>query len=402
MKGLFQESTLLRTKQFSNAARCGACGLYKKCRSPKLAPQGGGASGLLIVLPPISHSADSSGKFLNCEIGQKVKRLLKQNGLSPSADVLVSAATICHTNTPSPQQIDFCSFKLRETINSRKPTRVIAIGAEATRNIIQFTWNRESGDSTRFFGARIPSQVLNSWVCPIMAPTEDDRDCSELLFERQFQSAMELTQAPWETAPDYKSEVRLLSAKEAVKFIQMVRKKRGIIAWDIETNSLKPEHPQSAILTGSICWNGKHTVAFPWHQNVPEAMQDILADKRIGKIASNLQFEHRWSKWKLGLSVQGWVWDTMQAAHVLDNRRGTTSIKFQSLIHLGFPSYNDKIEEYFTPEDEKESDPHALNRAIQEIPIEDLLLYNGLDSLLEYKVAKIQAEIMGHKIRKYL
>ena len=94
--------------------------------------------------------------------------------------------------------------------------------------------------------------------------------------------------------------------------------------------------------------------------------------------------------------VRGWLWDTMQAAHSLDNRQGVTSIKFQSFVQLGQPSYNDKIHDFMTSDDKKEDDSHAVNRIVQDIPMHELLVYCGLDSLLEYKVAVKQARLMEH------
>ncbi|NIS13859.1 MAG: hypothetical protein GWN12_18870 [Thermoplasmata archaeon] len=78
----------------------------------------------------------------------------------------------------------------------------------------------------------------------------------------------------------------------------------------------------------------------------------------------------------------------MQAAHILDNRRGITSIKFQAFVLLGIGEYNARVEQYLESET-----ANSLNR-IAEIDTRDLLLYNGLDSLLEYKVAEIQKERM--------
>ena len=80
----------------------------------------------------------------------------------------------------------------------------------------------------------------------------------------------------------------------------------------------------------------------------------------------------------------------MLAAHVLDNRPGTTGLKFQAFVLLGQKSYNDHIE----PLLETKSKKTHINR-IHEIDMDDLLFYNGLDSLLEYKVANIQMNMMG-------
>jgi len=74
----------------------------------------------------------------------------------------------------------------------------------------------------------------------------------------------------------------------------------------------------------------------------------------------------------------------------LDQRPYITSIKFQSFVLLGNESYDDHITKYF-----RKTDKNGLN-AIHEIDLKELLIYNGLDSLLEYKVAIKQMKLLGY------
>jgi DNA polymerase I-like protein with 3'-5' exonuclease and polymerase domains len=155
------------------------------------------------------------------------------------------------------------------------------------------------------------------------------------------------------------------------------------IAFDYETNCLKPEYPGAEIVSCSICWGDKHVIAFPWTEKIAEAM-DLLLKSPVRKIASNMKFEERWTKYVFGYPVQNWDWDTMLAAHVLNNSRGVTGLKFQSFVCLGQPNYERHIEHYLTP-----GRKQYLNR-IREIPLKDLLIYNGMDSLLEMKLSQLQ------------
>ena len=112
---------------------------------------------------------------------------------------------------------------------------------------------------------------------------------------------------------------------------------------------------------------------------------------KLKKIASNLKFEERWTRAKLGHGVVGWHWDTMLAAHLIDNRPHITSIKFQAFVLLGVADYSSHVEEFLKPIGDSD-----YNR-VEEMNEEDLLLYNGLDSLLEFKVMKKQKEIVRGK-----
>jgi hypothetical protein len=120
---------------------------------------------------------------------------------------------------------------------------------------------------------------------------------------------------------------------------------------------------------------------------VPDGKSFTLAD---GLVTGNCKFEDRWSKRILGVDVKGWWHDTMLAAHVLDNRGGISSIKFQAFVLLGQPDYDSSIKEYL-----KSRDPggYGLNR-VKQAPIKPLLQYCGMDSLLEYLVAKKQKKLL--------
>jgi hypothetical protein len=398
MRGLFQAATLVKKKTFAESTRCGQCGLHKACKRPKLAPQGSGASRILIVLPETTAESDQTGEFANGHVYKLLRQIFQKQGKSVLKECWLTAATICHSKQePTGEQIDACSFKLRTLIDELQPTLVIAIDAPAIRNAIQFTWNRAAGLTTRFEGYIIPSRRHNLWLACVMLPTGAVKDCSDLLFTQQVTRALRFAgEAPFDSIPD-PPEFLLLDDVDGTRFLQRILKKKGTAAWDYETNSLKPEHRRSRILTASFCWKGGVTAAFPYAGNVPGCIAAFCRDSEILKIASNLQFEHRWTLHHLGVKTKGWLWDTMQAAHALDNRKQASSIKFQSFALLGYQSYDDHIHEFLIGDDTKgEGDSHAVNRAIEEIPLKDLLTYNAMDSFLEYEVAKVQARIMKH------
>jgi hypothetical protein len=173
---------------------------------------------------------------------------------------------------------------------------------------------------------------------------------------------------------------------EIIRAVDWFRDNR-LTAFDFETNCLKPELPNAQIYSLSIS-NGVRTIAFPWTEGkVRKAVSEFLLSD-VPKVASNLKFEDRWTNCKFGHGVANWGWDTMLAAHCLDNRPGICSLKFQALVNLGVPSYNERIVPYL------ESHHGPYNR-IHEIPLEDLLHYNGIDSLLEVKLAQYQRRKMG-------
>ena len=74
----------------------------------------------------------------------------------------------------------------------------------------------------------------------------------------------------------------------------------------------------------------------------------------------------------------------MLNAHVLDNRRGITSVKFQAFVRLGQEDWSTAIRPFLEGDD-----ANGVNR-IRDVDTKTLLLYCGMDALMEFKIAELQ------------
>lgn len=113
---------------------------------------------------------------------------------------------------------------------------------------------------------------------------------------------------------------------------------------------------------------------------------------------SNCKFEASWTRFILGYEVRGWLWDTMLASHVLDNREGTTGLKFQIYVNWGIVGYDDRIKPFLTSHSK---DGNAFNN-IKKAPINEVLLYCGVDAKYTHKLwKKQQKEISPFQMKGY-
>ncbi len=398
MSGFFAVSQVKSDKvRIPTLPRCGSCGLAKSCTSPKLQPTGPSTSRILFVSGSPSSSDDELGRTFSSESDRAMKHYLRdKHGFELHHDARAMYSLICHASKKqyNAKKLAACRPNVFNEIKRLKPNLIILLGSRAVSSVLGPYWKTEAvGEVDKWCGWQIPLQPLNAWVCPTWHPAnvthaEQARECklTPLEFHSNLSAALELEHSrPWTTVPNWKKEVRLVYSEwEAAKILRKMRQYGGRIAWDIETNALKPDDDRCKIICASVCWEGRRTIAFPWSGEAVNALGELLADPTIKKIGANLKFEDRWMKAKLDFDVQGWYWDTVQAAHNLDPRNGVTSVKFQSLVRLGFPDYTAGIEQHL-----KSADKHGLN-SIDQIAIEDLLLYCGLDSLLEYKLYEAQ------------
>lgn len=402
MQGFFPGSQLAQSvAPPALVPRCGACGLYKTCKSPKMPVRGQGGRRILLVAEAPGAEEDEQNEQLVGNAGKCFRRALARTGIDMERDCWKTNAIICRPpddKKPSKDQIAHCLPNLTKTIETLQPEIIIPAGEIAIRALIGSVWREDMGAVARWVGWRIPEQTYNAWVCPVYHPSyilrlKDEDDPAILWWHRHLTAVDRLQGRPWPGgAPDYLKCIECIyNADQAAHIIDQMVARGGTAAFDYETTTLKPDWPEAAIVSCSICWEGKRTIAYPWQGAAIAATQRFLQSP-IRKIASNMKFEERWTIKEFGHRVRNWWWDTLLGGHLADCRRNIASIKFQSFIRFGMPVYDDHIKPFL-----KARAGLRVNDILREVELKDLLLYNGLDSLLEYMVALDQRKEMGYE-----
>ena len=393
MSGFFPASEVQRGKPIGLVAKCGACGLFKNCNSPKMPVHGEGRKQVLIVGESPGQTEDQTGLPFTGEAGQFLRNTLEQLDVDLDTDAWSTNALICKTPrgaAPDAKQIDYCRPNLLNAIAKLRPRVVVLLGRAAVGSLMPVHWKSDVGTLERWVGWKIPGP--EHWICPTYHPSFLLRAHNPQLdraFKQHLEQAFAIdTPSCSLDAPslrlDDRSAVQLLYEPDDVgRALSRFRDDRWV-AVDYETNCLKPELPEARIFSCAVS-DGGRTISFPWSAEVKNHMA-LFFRGGTRKIASNLKFEERWTKRFFGFGVHNWGWDTMLAAHCLDNRPGICSLKFQSWVQLGVPTYNEHIAPLL------EGDPY--NR-IHQIALDDLLYYGGLDALLEYRLAMLQRKEMG-------
>ena len=399
MKGFFSNTETNFKKSIPLLPQCGSCGLWKGCLSPKMPVAGQGQRKILIISEAPGKDEDLQNRPLVGRTGQRFQRTIADYGIDLFRDCWVTNSIICRPkdNKYPDKATDYCRPNVIRVVQELKPETIILLGAKAVKSLIGWLWKEDTGQFQRWTGWRIPVQRINCWVCPTYHPSyieraEDDQDKNYELLERfwrqHLKAAFSKQGRPWKTVPDWEASVRVvLDDTEAADMIREMCKSSVPVAFDYESTSLKPDSKDADIVSCSLS-DGTTTFAFPWYGNAVKAMREFLRSG-VPKVMSNAKFECRWTMKKLKMSVRNVCWDTMLAAHVMDNRPGLTSIKFQAFVRLGVDSWDSHITPYF-----KSDNSNSRNR-IKEISLPNLLRYNGLDSLYEWKVARIQMKKMG-------
>ncbi len=390
MKGFFTVTERLRKAPLPLLPRCGECKLDKGCNSPKMAISGKGHKKILVVGEAPGSREDQLGRPFTGPAGDVLKEALGRYGVDLRSDCWITNSIICRPpNNKLPQRsIDFCRPNLVKAVKELNPEIIIPLGASAVQSLLGWLWKGDAGRISRWVGWQIPCQKPNAWIYPTYHPsyvlrernekTGHKNEALELWFDRHIQAACNLKGRPRKELPDYEGQVRVVQGpEEAAALIDRVNETGNPIAFDFETDRLKPDHPDSRIICCAIS-NGIITVAYPWVRETIEATKRLLAGD-CPKIAYNNKFEYRWCL-RHKLQVNNWLWDGMLSAHALDSRPGTKGLEFQSFVLLGKSAYKDYSQWMKTSKGGNEKNK------LHEVDLPGLLRYCGLDALLEWLV----------------
>jgi len=380
-KGFFslKEERELTTSRANRKIRgCVSCKLNKQCLSPKLLATGKGKKKILVLGEAQGEKEDKRAKQWIGKSGQLLRKILKSNGIDLDNDCRKINAICCHppdNRDPKQLEIDCCRPNILNEIEEFKPQLILAFGRFAVECLTGHRIKQGVGSIGKWRGWAIPDSDFNCWICPTYHPSFINRNehnpAAELIIKKDVKNALSLLKKP---LPKYKEDIIVChSWQEANRLLRnTIKTAPSIVAFDYETTGLKPHARGHQIVSCAISWQDC-TFAFLNHRRTAPLLKEFVTNTKIKKIAANIKFEELWTREILGVHVEEWLWDTMLAAHCLDNRRQITGLKFQVYAR------------------------YALNRILELVKKDpaSLLEYNGMDALLEYRLALDQMKEMG-------
>lgn len=395
-EGFFSELELQQTRvTLDLVPLCGKCGLYKEAIHPYMKVAGKGKKEVMVVGEAPGANEDKKGIPFIGEAGQRLQNALNGIGVDLFKDCWVTNALICRPKDnviEDKNAVSYCRANVVQAIRTYNPKVVILLGAKAVESVIGWLWREKPGGIGRWAGFQIPSQKINAWVCPTYHPSfvirqEKDRKdrVTDLFFRKHLKAAFSLNKRPWKKIPDLSSKVDVITKdKEGAERIEALTDKGVLTSFDYETDRLKPQHPDSRIVCVGIS-DGLETISCVWGEKVHKAMDRYLLSKHP-KVGASMGFEENWTWKHFGHGVNNWVGDVVLNAHILDHRKEVTSVKFNAFALLGQDAYDSDIKKYLESEGDSGNSPNKIHL----IPLSKLLLYCGMDALLEYTIHKIQ------------
>jgi uracil-DNA glycosylase len=170
--GFFAASSWSAKNSRPQLAQCGACGLSRKCFSPRMPPTGKGSNKVLVVAEAPGEEEDRQGVQLIGRAGQLLRNMLHTIG-EELDDCWKTNAVICRPpgNEIKTEYVAACRPTLLKTIAELKPRVIILLGGSAVESVIEPEWGRNVGGIGRWAGYTIPSPTYNAWLCPTYHPS---------------------------------------------------------------------------------------------------------------------------------------------------------------------------------------------------------------------------------------
>lgn len=407
------------TKEVQSIARpsgkllsCAACGL---ANSPfqQIEPAGEYQKKIMIITDYIEPEDAEEGKPFQGKIGRYLTRELKLVGIDLWNDCLSINLVKCPPTDengtlrqPTDKESTSCFRKIQKMVHQMSPRLVVLLGNIATTTFLSTRWTKGTGTIDKWRGWTIPDQFYQTYICPTYSPVTilerlERNPEYQTVWRMDLKQIAELArdEAPFPKLAPYSDVVKLLSAEAAVKLLtDVLQRDKLLVAIDYETTGLKPHNrSKHDIICTSLCFSEEETYAFMLDsKKVRSLWKRFLIAPTIQKIAQNMKFEHTWSKNILGVDVVNWVWDTMIATHLLDNRPDITGLKFQTYVQFGEAGYDDEVSQYLQSDDNKDSNSvnHLQDAVKNTVLANKVLTYCALDSWFTFKLAKQQMEVI--------
>ena len=394
MKGFFTaKQTESKSRPDGKTYSCASCGLYKDALSPKMRAYGEFKKEILNIGEAPGEVEDKRGIPWQGKTGRLLKKTYRRLGVDLFEDCLNINAVNCRpmkNKTPSNSEIDCCRKTILQVIEDCQPKVIVVLGGSALYSLLGKRWKRDLGGISKWRGFCIPDRDFKAWVCPTFHPSYVERSDGaevETVWTQDLERTLKKVNEP---QPLFKKpRITVLTDLTPLKDI-----KCNLAAFDYETTGIKPHAPGHRIVCAAVAVSEDecYTFMIPKSKKARQPFIDFLADQSIGKMAHNMKFEETWSVVRLRQPVVNWEWDSMLAAHVLDNRSGVTSLKFQTYINFGIIDYESEVAQYLKS---ASKDGNALNR-IFEADEKKLLEYCALDSIYEYRLAMLQITEMRY------
>jgi DNA polymerase I-like protein with 3'-5' exonuclease and polymerase domains len=267
--------------------------------------------------------------------------------------------------------------------------------------------------TTKLRGRVIPNYEFNCIVFTLFNPNDVYMSYQEYAMRKDIERAIKLFNNKFHTRKGVKKDLEFKRILDGIKIEEIKTPSmlgvalNHIASWnevsfDYETTNVKPYDENFEITHISFAKeklayviNESLWQKYPVWRKIKHFVKWLLENKSIHKIIQNDKFEDLCSRYVFNIKRIINSDCPMLATHVIDERRGCTSLDFQNLTRFGIPPYSDTVKTYL----QKKEKNDKQNR-IREAPYDDMITYAGLDVITTWYNWKFLEKIMPQAYSK--
>ena len=337
---------------------CETCGLWRKCRHPKIQRYGKGRKRILLIGLCPGPTEDRIGVPFVGGTGALIKRIFDSLDVDFDVDCVRTNLASCYpgrdergrNKEPTKDQIKCCSGRLEKDIQETQPTMIILLGTLAIKALLQVEGSfKFSADMMH--GKVIPWHKRNCWVGCSYHPSfflhrknsSTDPD-DEIVFKNDIANILSYLDKPLPQPLTTEGNECITNVDEAISMLEYFCDSEKPVAFDYEANDLSPYSDDPKMLSVSLSNDPDSGIFIPIEFkdvfNLDERARISIALKNFlqsdaRKVIQNYNMEELWSRNILLQSVNNFIWDTMVTAHVLNCHPRTTGLGFQAFEMTG-------------------------------------------------------------------
>lgn len=315
---------------------CKTCLGYQNAKNPILT--GVGNSEIMIIGDSPSYNEDQDAQMFGGAIGKWLYRELMNVGIDMTKCYLTKAVKCYHPNKIPKKSIKACRELLIEEVQKVQPKYILTLGAVTLdvmigkSNLTKFRGNMFEWQGAKVIPTYHPAVVIrqpgNAWE-----------------FRSDLNYFSRMCEGEWK--PPYDFSWTIVNSEEWLDAMLKDISESDIIAYDIETTSLK-DHKNGKLLMIGIS-TPKRCYCLPletpfnklFHINQKQILNDMFKQKGLIRVAQNAKFDNRWLRSR---GVEPRVdFDTYLASYLL-NVNTPHGLKYMAKTYLGAVDYNDGIE----------------------------------------------------------
>lgn len=388
---------------------CEKCKLYdrKNVETPVFPPViGEKYNGLVVLAQSPSKDDDLKQKPMVNKRAQVVRSIAYKSGVNLAKKGAFVYALSCTVGKGKGTDVQYkcCRDILQKNLIELKPKMILCCGEMAFKSLFNL---KNKVSATKIRGRVVPNYEFNCMVFTLMNPNDIYKGFQEYAMRKDMERAIRLWKTKYNTRKgvkkdlDFKRILDGITIKEIKTPKQLDSALKQISNWkeaafDYETTNVKPydkyfeiTHIQFGKEKLAYVINESLWQTYPVWRKIKRFVKWFLENESIHKIIQNDKFEDLCSRYVFGIKRIINSDCPMLATHVVDERRGCTSLDFQNLTRFGIPPYSDTVKTYL----QKKEKDDKVNR-IREAPYDDMITYGGLDVITTWYNWKFLEKIM--------